>query len=535
VNSITAVQDGRHRWLVVACLIVVALAAALRLAIVDRQGLWADEAFSLAMATGHSLEHPPSEAKPELGDYIEAPRPLPALEYRRYLEHQNPPVGPAGVIRAVRLSDTSPPLYYLLLWAWTRLGGTSDGALRSFSVFWALACFPFVWSLAEQIGGRRSILPACLLFAVFPVSIHYSVEGRMYSMLWFLALGLAWLTLRLHRRGPGVFAVAIWILVAAAGLMTHYFYGFVLAAFVLWLMLYPGRFSRGWVVGLGGAVVLVVAPWYIKLPLIFSTWRLTGNWLLIPSGNRTIASVQLPWSLVSFSGFLRSYSYWDFVLMAVLIMVAIVVLFRAGPQMFSKEVQLLVLWMLAACLGPVLFDFVFNTYVTLEPRYAMTGMPAALLLIAFGLGRLSPGWSTLCVAVIILSWLPHVRYVLTNPWRYWEPFRQMAGVIEKDHRLSDIVLVHSTPTGIASLARYLDPAINIFSWVGPLNQRRVPEDVQILAERYNRIVFIKIHTVGEPRPEEEWLLQHAALERQMAVEAADLKFFLTRPHSKASE
>jgi len=73
VNSITTVQDGRHKWLVVACLIVVALAAALRLAIVDRQGLWADEAFSLAMATGHSLEHPPSQAKPELGDYIEAP------------------------------------------------------------------------------------------------------------------------------------------------------------------------------------------------------------------------------------------------------------------------------------------------------------------------------------------------------------------------------------------------------------------------------------------------------------------------------
>ena len=59
---------------IAALLAVIALAAALRVALLDRQGLWSDEIFSLAIATGHSLEHPAAEADPAQGDYVEAAR-----------------------------------------------------------------------------------------------------------------------------------------------------------------------------------------------------------------------------------------------------------------------------------------------------------------------------------------------------------------------------------------------------------------------------------------------------------------------------
>jgi uncharacterized membrane protein len=140
--------EERYRWLLV-YLAVFVLCAALRLVMLDRSGLWADELFSLAIATGHSLEHPAAQAQSELGDYVEAPHPLPASEYRRYLAHEHPPAGPARVVRAVRLSDTSPPFYYLLLWVWTRVVGTSDEALRMLSVCWALACFPLIYLVAK--------------------------------------------------------------------------------------------------------------------------------------------------------------------------------------------------------------------------------------------------------------------------------------------------------------------------------------------------------------------------------------------------
>ena len=75
MNLTSMIQQERHRSLLV-YLAVFALCAGLRIPMLDRSGLWADELFSLAIATGHSLEHPASNAQPELGDYVEAPKPL---------------------------------------------------------------------------------------------------------------------------------------------------------------------------------------------------------------------------------------------------------------------------------------------------------------------------------------------------------------------------------------------------------------------------------------------------------------------------
>src|SRR3954454_4006065 len=99
-------------WLL---LLLVSGAASIRIGLALQSGLWVDEIFSLAMATGHSLEHAPAVADPVLGDYVETPMPQPPSAWRRYAEHVSPAAEPGRVIRAVLLSDTSPPLYYVLL------------------------------------------------------------------------------------------------------------------------------------------------------------------------------------------------------------------------------------------------------------------------------------------------------------------------------------------------------------------------------------------------------------------------------------
>src|SRR5262249_4491239 len=175
------VRRARTAWLVAA---VVLVAALVRWPLLTRQGLWVDEVFSLAIATGHSLEHPAAEARAELGDFVEGDAPRAASEWRAYLAHDDPPASLARVVRAVRLSDTSPPLYYVALWAWTRALGTSDAALRGFSLVCAVLCVPLLARLARRAGGRAAVFPACALYACAPLSIYYGTEGRMYSLLW---------------------------------------------------------------------------------------------------------------------------------------------------------------------------------------------------------------------------------------------------------------------------------------------------------------------------------------------------------------
>ncbi len=91
-------SSGYQRWMLLGVFVI---AVALWICVAGRSGLWVDEIFSLAMATGHSLEHPAAAADPTQGDFVEPDHAVPAEEFRRYLEHDNPAASPARVIRAV--------------------------------------------------------------------------------------------------------------------------------------------------------------------------------------------------------------------------------------------------------------------------------------------------------------------------------------------------------------------------------------------------------------------------------------------------
>jgi uncharacterized membrane protein len=412
------------------------------------------------------------------------------------------------VLRAVLLSDANAPLYYLLLYAWTRHLGTSDAALRLFSVLWAVACLPILWSLARHIGGRHAPLTACTLFAFAPVAVRYSTEGRMYSLLWFLVLATAWLTVRLHRHGFQLRVLLLWILTSAAGLLTHYFFLFVWAALCAWLFWQPRRLDRRLIVLAIGLAGLAVLPWYVKLPESLQAWRITQDWLKVaPSGyNPLTAPLGLAWSFFSV-GNVRA----DKVLIAMLTVAFATMLLRQGWRRVGGRYLLLWLWISAACLGPLALDLWRGTYTSAVSRYALAGLPAAFLLVAVGLSRSSRMVRTLVLLSIVVAWSPGLRRVYTDIARERSPFREVAHDLSELSSESDVILVHSIPSGVLAVARYMEKPTLIAAWVGQLGQRRVPEDLQALTAGYRRIFLVKAHTVGEPAPQETYLREHATL------------------------
>ena len=521
---------GARGGRIAALLAVIALATALRVAVLDRQGLWADEIFSLAIATGHSLEHRAAEADPAQGDYVEAPTPLPASAFKRYMEHEDPPAGIHRVLRAIRLSDTSPPLYYLLLNGWTRWAGVSDAALRLFSALWALASIPMVWLIARRVGGEAAALPAVVLFAVCPLAFFYSVEGRMYSLLVFLVVGMVALTLALKTVDAKLWLVGAWAAVSASALLTHYFAVFVWVACLAWLVLTPGRIRRAWFVG--GAVItcLLVAPWYAMVPETLGRWRVTWYWLYAPLDlRRSLAAPWwLVWSFVSGQGFWAHASRlrWLAALGFATAAVAFAVAFRR--RLFADGRGLVWLWVGAACTGPVVFDLVKGTNTAAIPRYALAGLPSVLVIAAVGLSRLRPMLRVAVLLVILLGWSSAVRGILTNPVRELEPYREVATKLSATVTSDDLVLVHSIPSGVLGIARYMTDAIAVASWVGQLGERRVPADIEALTEGRATVFLVRIHEVGEPAPEESWLRSNATLVGQSRRDAARLSVFRPR-------
>jgi 4-amino-4-deoxy-L-arabinose transferase-like glycosyltransferase len=481
------------------------LAAVLRLAVAARSDLWADEIFSLAMATGHSLEHPAAAARPELGDFVEPDNPVPAGEFRRYLKHDSQPASPFRVIRAVSLSDTSPPLYYLLLYGWTLLAGTSDLGLRSLSIVCSLACLPLVAGIARRIGDEGAVLPACILFSFSPLCVYYSTEGRMYSLLWLFVLGTVWASLLLRDRGRNVRLEVAWIGFSAAGFLTHYFFVFPWVGLVAMLAICPGSFQRVRLAGCTVATGLLISPWYIQIPESLRRWRVTADWLKWrPSHfDRLSAFRELVLQFFGSSGHRMA-----FVVLTLFALSFAFMFWRLRRRSFTGDRVFVWVVFAAACAGPMVFDFVQRTYTVAVPRYAIAALPAAFLLAGLALSTFHPAMRGVLLLLIVTAWTTGLLNIYRDRTP-WSPMRKLGIAASAESGPLDLILVHSIPSGVLGIARYETGPADLASWVGQLGNRRTPDSLLQLAAGRTRIRFVEVHAVGEPAAEEEWLRAHA--------------------------
>ncbi len=517
----------RLLWIFIA---ICALAALLRVLVITRSGLWADEIFSLAIATGHSLEHPAAAANPSLGDFVEPDRPVSAEELRRYLKHESPAASPARVTRAVLLSDTSPPLYYLSLYVWTLVFGTSDIALRLFSTACSLACLPLLVAVARRTGGAAAVIPACVLFAVSPLAIYYSTEGRMYSLLWLCVLGVALVSLVLAEKGGSLLLYTVWVATSVAGFLTHYFFIFPWAAIVFSLVIRPGRLRWNQLVWLLLLIPLLLLPWYVRLSESLHSWRVTQGWLNWRPGHFSRLTAALELGLQFFSGSNKqlwsSYGAAKLFVLIIFCVVAFFMLWRLRGRLLDSPRLLLVLPFVAACAGPLFFDLLQHTYTAAVPRYAIAGLPFAYLLAAVGLACFQSRARSIILILIALAWAPNVFSMYRNRSRSGSPIREIAQIASADRAPSDLILVHSIPSGVLGVARYVDGPAMLASWVGQLKTRRVPDSIHALTSGCARILLVKVHEVGEPAPEEDWLRAHAELIQQRRLEMTKLMEFV---------
>lgn len=511
----------------VALIAIATVALLVRLPLLGRQALWPDEVFSLAIATGHSLEHPAASAQPALGDFVEAEHAQPPAAYRRYLEHEKPPAGAARVVRAARLSDTSPPLYYLLLDVWTRAAGTSDAALRALSLICSLASMPLLWLVAAPVGGRRTALLTCGLFALAPLAVYYSTEGRMYALVWFWALATARLVLLLQRQGARPTLVLALALVSAGGLLTHYFFVFVWAAMLGWLLFHADPSGRRGAFLAAGLTALLVFPWYAGVPEDLGRWRVTKDWLRMRPEGYLAGRAPLKAAL----GFVSGRGVWgggppedrSALVIAVLALAALA--WKLGGRALRGRRLLLWLWLAAACLGPSLFDVLRGTFSAAVPRYALAGMPAAFALFGLALGRLPARLRWAAFALIVLSWSSGLKLLFGNSSRIGTPLNMVARELGARATTDDVVLVHSIPSGVLGLARYMGAPVPMASWVGQLGTRRVPESVLALTADRRATFLVLVHSVGEPAPEEGYLREHAEVVRDDWREAVRIVEF----------
>ena len=161
-------------------------------------------------------------------------------------------------MEGVRDSESAPPLYYALVWAWTQLVGSGDFGVRSLSALAGVATVPVAYLLAAELRDRRAGIFAAALVAVNPMLLWYSQEARGYALFALLCAASALYFVRALDRGERRDLV-LWGVFSALALCTHYFAFFPIAVEALWLI-WRRRAAAVWGVGIVALTGLALAP-----------------------------------------------------------------------------------------------------------------------------------------------------------------------------------------------------------------------------------------------------------------------------------
>jgi mannosyltransferase len=167
------------------------------------------------------------------------------------------------MLHEVKVSESNPPLYYVLAWGWTHEFGRSGWGVRSLSALFGTLTVLLGYPIGKQLASPRVGLVLTGILAFDPMLIWYSQEARSYALLVFFgALSFLFFLRALDtRRGRDL---AFWAVASALALGSHYFAFFSVGIEAVWLAV---ALRDRWKVVLP-ALVAVGAAGASLLPLI---------------------------------------------------------------------------------------------------------------------------------------------------------------------------------------------------------------------------------------------------------------------------
>ena len=185
------------------------------------------------------------------------------------------------------LNELSGPLYYSLLWAWEKIAGDGNVALRIPSIALSIAAPAFLLWKGHPDRTTRTLWALCI--ALWQPGLGIATEARPYTLMLFLGCVQAVSFLHLMR-APTTRQAAIWAGVSALAVLTHY-HALVISGVqgLAYLLVWRQTALRTW------PALLVLAPmaawmsWHLQFVLHYAnsgqTWYQVLTWqqaLVVP-------------------------------------------------------------------------------------------------------------------------------------------------------------------------------------------------------------------------------------------------------------
>ncbi len=160
--------------------------------------------------------------------------------------------GFSGMLSHLVSSESAPPLYYVLVWGWTKVFGAGAVGFRSFSALVGTLTIPVMYLAGRHISVRIGVW-AAILTTVSPSMYLFSQEARCYGLL-VLFSAAAFVYWQRALEDPSRRHLALWSGMSILALLSHYFAVFLFIPEAVVLAARSG-WRRTWAAA--GAVVLV--------------------------------------------------------------------------------------------------------------------------------------------------------------------------------------------------------------------------------------------------------------------------------------
>jgi len=494
---------ARIRWLRrVSPLILVLLAFGLYMWRADAKGIWWDESLSL----------------------YRAQRTVPHI-----LSNRIDYLGSSTI-------DQHPPLYFLLLHAFTRLCGESDMVLRFPSALFATLIVPLLYDMGIRLRNRNTGLLAALFGALSPLYLHYAQEARMYTMVTALGLASVYFLWRAFTEQKWVLGVAA-ALAACAAATTQYLFVLLipceaLLVFFLWPRQEPlplateengcRRRHRAALFGAAAISMLLLSV------VVYRVARLVWS---LRAGYRYVSPITITHNALNSFGLGLSASLshiWVLdLLFATVFVGGVIAAWRRPPSIGSDTTKGSLIYrrgaglviVLAYALLPIACIWIVSMFIPFyaSKRYLMVASPAFYLGLGLGLEALTqwkPWPATLLVTMLTLGMgFSIIRYFFDGRYQAKEDYRSAAQFILANERIGDAIIV-SGPESMTAFMHYYSGDLPVFGMPrSNANPDQIAEEMADLGRSYDRLWLARCPPIHSD-PDNlvpEWLGTHALL------------------------
>jgi mannosyltransferase len=340
------------------------------------------------------------------------------------------------LFRTTLNSGVHPPLFYILYKPALALWGATEFSARFIAALSGLLTVPLLYKLGEVMFSRRIGLLAALLLAINPIHAWLSQEARMYALLILFASGSMLLFWQALRTGQRRYWIGLTV-VSAFGFNLHYF-SLLIPLIQLTVMLSNfRRYFRQFRLWVATQVIagMALLPWLIATAR--REYQSFGIGFLV-----TPNLLDLPLTLWNFAFGLSTYLFWP--LAALLLALCAVSLLnglrRRGSSLLISQVVLAV-WMFL----PLLLVWIISQRRPFyADRYLSFTLPAFILLLAFGAGRVaSLHWRILLIGSLLAANVYGLVATNLDPTFKKDNWREVAYYIAQNEQPGDVVLLYT--------------------------------------------------------------------------------------------